>query len=210
MLGGGLGSSIYLFAELLKFGFQTSFRKGHHPPVWNWLLSGHSSSSLRNVNIAKYLFSAIGAAMTLVVIYSCLQGGSPFRWRVLNQPWMPIILTSFFTQVGYLAAWVYYKERDSSFAARWGWIGALFGLGSIGTALFVLKELSKLGYSDSGYNALFRDRIPHIKAEEAFRDVSDRHASTDHYNLREQVLKPAHFSPGQTRHRGVEQDYITD
>ncbi|MCB1050352.1 MAG: DUF1475 family protein [Acidobacteria bacterium] len=57
---------------------------------------------------------------------------------LLEIPWMVATLQDFYTNVAFIGAWIFWRERH--WPARLVWLIALVGLGSIATALYVFWQ----------------------------------------------------------------------
>lgn len=117
---------------------------------------GCEKSRMQNSTILKGLLSVVLLFMIYKVIATSLESNLFEEWNNLGQiPWMEATLYDFYANVLCIFLWIAYKEK--SLVKKSVWLVLLVTLGSIGTCLYVLKELFGLKAGE-GFSELLTKR----------------------------------------------------
>lgn len=106
----------------------------------------------------KMVFSALGLAMVVTLVYTISTDGLPFRKDLLTS-WMVATLVDFYINVVVLAAWILYKE--SSWTSVILWTILLVCLGSITTCIYIVVQLFKLSPQESAQDPIYHVLLRH-------------------------------------------------
>jgi len=113
---------------------------------------------MQNKSILKVLLSVVLLFMIYKVVATSLESNLFEEWDKLGQiPWMEATLYDFYANVLCIFLWIAYKEQ--SFVKKSIWLILLVTLGSIGTCLYILKELFGLKPAE-GFSELFTKQNP--------------------------------------------------
>ncbi|XP_051123939.1 uncharacterized protein LOC127246542 [Andrographis paniculata] len=134
----------YIVLKLMKLSPQESA----HDPIYFVLLTNNKqkrgereSNSMLSVVGARVLFGILACFMLATWIYTIIVDGFPFRSDVFT-PWIvTTVLDIHFISIA-ISVWVAYKEPTWIVAAFW--IILLMCFQSIGTYLYILRQLVKL------------------------------------------------------------------
>ncbi|KAK3130711.1 hypothetical protein QOZ80_6BG0497020 [Eleusine coracana subsp. coracana] len=118
------------------------------------LLLRQGNLSQRNcscVVIGRIIFSILGVFVAVIVTYTVITDGLPFRKELLT-PWMAATLIDFYINVFAISVWVAHKESSLISAAIW--ICLLICFGSITTCGYIVIQLFHVSYQDPIYHML--------------------------------------------------------
>ncbi|WOL09040.1 hypothetical protein Cni_G17793 [Canna indica] len=114
-----------------------------------------------SIAIGRVLFSTLGILVLVVVVYTVITDGLPFRMELLT-PWMAATLIDFYINVIAISVWVVHKE--SSWLHAFIWICLLICLGSIATCAYIVIQLFGLKLQDPMYNILLEPEGKHERS----------------------------------------------
>lgn len=105
----------------------------------------------------RIFFIAIAITMSAVVISTSLESNLFLEWSALASiPWMTATLKDFYALMIPFALWMIYKE--SSWPARMFWLVMFVCLGSIGTSIYMVRQLWMVQPNDPIEKLLVRGR----------------------------------------------------
>uniref|UniRef100_A0A804JTQ0 Transmembrane protein n=1 Tax=Musa acuminata subsp. malaccensis TaxID=214687 RepID=A0A804JTQ0_MUSAM len=111
-----------------------------------------------SIMIGRVLFSTLGIVVLVVVVYTVITDGLPFRTELLT-PWMAATLIDFYINVFAISVWVVHKE--STWISAFFWICLLICFGSITTCAYIVIQLLRLSLEDPMYHVLLDSRSKH-------------------------------------------------
>ncbi|URE21232.1 hypothetical protein MUK42_11328 [Musa troglodytarum] len=111
-----------------------------------------------SIMIGRVLFSILGIVVSVVVVYTVITDGLPFRMELLT-PWMATTLIDFYINVFAISVWVVHKE--STWISAFFWICLLICFGSITTCAYIVIQLLRLSLEDPMYYVLLDSRSKH-------------------------------------------------
>lgn len=150
---GSITTCAYIIIQLFKLS-----SIGLQDPIYHVLLHSPTRTSLDRkrrfhaVLAARILFSALGCLMLVILVYTLLTYGSPFKREILT-PWLAATLVDFYINVVAIAVWITYKE--TTWMCALVWIILLICFGSIATCAYVVIELLQISSQDPLYLVLF-------------------------------------------------------
>ncbi|CAL9773030.1 unnamed protein product [Musa acuminata subsp. burmannicoides] len=152
---GSLATCAYITLKLFNITSQHL-----QDPVSQLLLRKDHEHNVKcsSIMIGRVLFSTLGIVVLVVVVYTVITDGLPFRTELLT-PWMAATLIDFYINVFAISVWVVHKE--STWISAFFWICLLICFGSITTCAYIVIQLLRLSLEDPMYHVLLDSRSKH-------------------------------------------------
>ncbi|XP_064972687.1 uncharacterized protein LOC103991200 isoform X2 [Musa acuminata AAA Group] len=128
---GSLATCAYITLKLFNITSQHL-----QDPVSQLLLRKDHEHNVKcsSIMIGRVLFSTLGIVVLVVVVYTVITDGLPFRTELLT-PWMAATLIDFYINVFAISVWVVHKE--STWISAFFWICLLICFGSSGEGIII-------------------------------------------------------------------------
>ncbi|KAJ6844008.1 uncharacterized protein M6B38_294550 [Iris pallida] len=145
--------SITTCTYIAKQFFDISLQEPVYDPVSHVLLRNDRERKLMcfSVVFGRVLFSMLAVMMLVIIIYTAVTDGLPFRMELLT-PWMTATLVDTFIHSVVLSVWVAHKEMTWTSAIVW--ICLSFCCGSTVTCAYIAIQLFQLSCQDPMFHIL--------------------------------------------------------